>query len=135
MALGDPTRLGVVNSFDAVVGLGEVSLDDGRSVAFHATAIADGSRSIGVGAVVRVTLGPSLGGVHEARSIALDSPSFPCPVCRHAVPGDAETYEICPCCGWEDDPVQRHDPSYGGGANGTSLDEARAHWLLRDDFG
>ena len=135
MALGDPTRLGVVSSFDAVVGLGEVILDDGGSVAFHATAITDGSRSIGVGAVVRVTLRPSLGGVREAGLVTLDTPSFPCPVCRHAVPGDAETYEICPCCGWEDDPVQRHDPSYGGGANGTSLDEARAHWLLRDDFG
>ncbi len=134
MALGDPTRLGVVSSFDAVVGLGEVILDDGGSVAFHATAISDGSRSIGVEAVVRVTLRPSLGGVREAGLITLHTPSFPCPVCRHAVPGDAETYEICPCCGWEDDPVQRHDPSYGGGANGTSLDEARAHWLLRDDF-
>lgn len=135
MALGDPTRLGVVSSFDAVVGLGEVTLGGGRRVAFHATALTDGSRSVGVGAAVRVTLGPSLGGVEEARSVTLDGPSFPCPVCRHAVPGDAETYEICPCCGWEDDPVQRHDPSYGGGANGTSLDEARAHWLLRNDFG
>ena len=135
MALGDPTRLGVVSSFDAVIGLGEVTLDDGGSIAFHATAITDGSRSIGVGAVVRVTVRPSLGGVHEAGLVTLDAPSFPCPVCRHAVPGDAGTYEICLCCGWEDDPVQRHDPSYGGGANGTSLDEARAHWLLRDDFG
>lgn len=131
----DPTRLGVVRSFDAVVGLGEITLDDGHVVAFHATAIADGSRSVGVRAVVRVTLRVSLGGVHEAGSVRLDAPSFPCPVCRHAVPGDADAYEICPFCGWEDDPVQRHDPSYGGGANGTSLDEARAHWLLRDDFG
>ena len=131
----DPTRLGVVTSFDAVVGLGEVTLDHGASVAFHATAITDGSRSVGVGAAVRVTLGASIGGVHAARLLALVAPSFPCPVCRHAVPGDVDSYEICPCCGWEDDPVQRHDPSYGGGANGTSLDEARAHWLLHADLG
>ncbi len=128
----DPTRLGVVSSFDAVVGLGEVTFDDGATVAFHATAITDGSRSIGVGAAVRVTLRASLGGAHEAGLVALDMPSFPCPVCRHAVAGGADTYEICPCCGWEDDPVQRHDPSYGGGANVTSLDEARALWLRRD---
>ena len=135
MALGDPTRLGVVTSFDAVVGLGEVAFDQGESVAFHATAITDGSRSIGVGAAVRVTLAASLGGAYEARLVVLHAPSFPCPVCRHAVPGETDTYEICPCCGWEDDPVQRHDPSYGGGANGASLDEARAHWLQRDDVG
>ena len=130
----DPTRLGAVSSFDAVVGLGEVTFDDGGTVAFHATAITDGSRSIGVGAAVRVTLRASIGGVLEARQVALVTPSFPCPVCRYAVPGGVDTYEICPCCGWEDDPVQRHDPSYGGGANGSSLDESRAHWLLRDDL-
>ena len=90
MATGDPTRPGVVSSFDAVVGLGEVTLGGGRRVAFHATALTDGSRSVGVGAAVRVTLGPSLGGVEEARSVTLDGPSFPCPVCRHAVPGDVE---------------------------------------------
>ncbi len=135
MELGDRSRLGTVSAFDDVVGLGEVAFEQGAPVSFHATAITDGSRSIGLGATVRVTLGASVGGTYEARSVALDSPSFPCAVCRHAVPGDADTYEICPCCGWEDDPVQRHDPSYGGGANGTSLDEARAHWLLRDDLG
>ena len=132
--VSDPTWLGVVSSFDAVVGLGEVTLHNGGSVAFHATAITDGWRSIGVGAAVRVTMGVSLGGVREARQVALVTPSFPCPVCRYAVPGDADTYEICPCCGWEDDPVQRRDPSYAGGANGSSLDESRAHWLLRDDL-
>ena len=126
-------RRGTVGSFDPVAGLGVVNFDDGATASFHATAIDDGSRTIGVGATVRVTLAPSLGGLHEVRSVALLAPSFPCPVCRHAVDGDANSYEICSCCGWEDDPVQRNDPSYGGGANGSSLDEARAHWLQRDD--
>jgi anaerobic ribonucleoside-triphosphate reductase len=35
------------------------------------------------------------------------------------------SYEICPVCNWEDDPVQEEDPSYGGGANVMSLNEAR----------
>ncbi len=133
MSNGRAERRGTVASFDPVAGLGAVNLDDGVSASFHATAIEDGSRTIGVGAEVRVMLTPSLGGVREVRQVALLAPSFPCPVCRHAVDGAANAYEICSCCGWEDDPVQREDPSYGGGANGSSLDEARAHWLLRDD--
>ena len=32
------------------------------------------------------------------------------------------------CVNWEDDPVQRNDPSYAGGANALSLDEARRTW-------
>lgn len=39
------------------------------------------------------------------------------------------TYEICPECGWEDDPLQRRDPDYAGGANGASL-----HAYRRDFF-
>lgn len=41
-----------VADFDAHVGLGSVRLDDGRVVPFHCAEIADGSRSIEVGAVV-----------------------------------------------------------------------------------
>lgn len=35
------------------------------------------------------------------------------------------TYEICPLCYWEDDPVQHQDPDYAGGANELSLREAQ----------
>ena len=55
---------------------------------------------------------------------------FACPCCQcltlsEAPPG---TYEICTECGWEDDPVQFADPTYHGGANGESLEEAREAW-------
>ena len=121
-----------VSTFDPVVGLGAAETSDGQSFSFHATAMTDGSRRIGVGAEVEMTLTPAANGTWEATLITLRAPSFPCPVCRHAVPGAVDDYEICPCCGWEDDPVQSLDPSYAGGANGSSLDEARAHWLLRE---
>ena len=123
---------GRVIAFDPVVGIGNVELLDGRISNFHATALADGSRRIGIGAEVNVTLRASANGRWESRNVTLHTPSFPCPVCRRAVPGDAAAYEVCPCCGWEDDPVQSLDPSYAGGANGSSLDEARARGLLRE---
>ncbi len=52
---------------------------------------------------------------------------FPCPCCGYyTLPGEASgTWEICPACSWEDDPVQLHDPSYQGGANRMSLEQAR----------
>jgi Cysteine-rich CPCC len=39
------------------------------------------------------------------------------------------SYEICPVCFWEDDPVQNEDHSYSGGANHVSLDEARRNYI------
>ena len=52
---------------------------------------------------------------------------YPCPCCRfftmHEEPPG--TFEICRICAWEDDFVQFDDPSYRGGANGYSLNEAR----------
>lgn len=42
----------VVSAFDAHVGLGKVRTDDGTEVLFHCAEIADGSRSIEVGAAV-----------------------------------------------------------------------------------
>lgn len=124
--------VGVVRTFDPVVGLGTIEGPSDQTVGFHAVAIADGSRRIGVGADVRAHLRPGTGGEWEATSVELITPSFPCPVCRQAVDGEPDAYEICPCCGWEDDPVQSADPSYAGGANGSSLDEARAAWLSLD---
>ena len=50
-----------------------------------------------------------------------------CPVCKqHRF---WEKYEICPVCGWENDPVQRKDPDFAGGANELSLREARKAYL------
>ena len=61
---------GRVASFDQTRGLGEVLDDDGRSFGFHATAIADGSRSITVGTDVSFTVAPGHRGRYEARSLA-----------------------------------------------------------------
>ncbi|MES0812436.1 CPCC family cysteine-rich protein [Roseibium sp. SCPC15] len=35
------------------------------------------------------------------------------------------SYEICPVCFWEADPVQNADPDYAGGVNVPSLNEAK----------
>ena len=64
-------RLGRVASFDATRGLGTVTDDDGAVHAFHATAIADGSRRIDVGARVSYLLAPGHGGRHEARTVVV----------------------------------------------------------------
>jgi Cysteine-rich CPCC len=129
MRKSDLTVEGSVTGFDAVVGLGSIEVNDGRTVTFHAISLADGSRRIGVGASVRAKLRPAHGGVWEATVVELVEASFPCRVCGGAVPGQSDDYAICQMCGWEDDPVQSDDPAYGGGANATSLDEARASWL------
>jgi anaerobic ribonucleoside-triphosphate reductase len=52
----------------------------------------------------------------------------PCPCCGAKVIVEPGNYEICKNCGWEDDPVQREDPNFKGGANAASLNEARAAW-------
>jgi len=44
-------------------------------------------------------------------------------------------YEICDVCTWEDDPVQFSDPSYAGGANKKSLNQARKEWLTKNAGG
>ncbi|EQA0898450.1 hypothetical protein A6C84_004098 [Escherichia coli] len=48
-----------------------------------------------------------------------------CPCCRKYAFSGHGSYEICPLCNWEDDPVQEEEPNYGGGANVMSLNEAR----------
>lgn len=52
-----------------------------------------------------------------------------CPCCGHLTFGpELGSYDICPVCFWEDDPVQLADPSYAGGANVPSLEEARENY-------
>ena len=56
---------------------------------------------------------------------------YPCPCCGYYTlarkpPG---TYELCPVCYREDDGVQFEDPTYAGGANEPSLEQARKNSL------
>ncbi len=52
---------GRVSTFDAGRGLGEITAADGTVYPFHCTQIADGTRLIDVGALVRFVLIPRLG--------------------------------------------------------------------------
>ena len=67
MSTGDHT--GTVSEFDAARGRGAVVGDDGTRAEFHCTQIADGSRTIAVGAAVRYRLEPGHLGRWEAASI------------------------------------------------------------------
>lgn len=46
-----------------------------------------------------------------------------CPVCKRHYFTKPNAYEICPICNWEDDPIQRKDRDFKGGANKLSLNE------------
>ena len=55
---------------------------------------------------------------------------YPCPCCgfltlEEEPPG---TFDICPVCFWEDDPVQFENPDYPFGANRVSLAVARGNF-------
>jgi cold shock CspA family protein len=52
---------GTVTAFDKVVGLGEITGQDGSVVMFHCIVIADGSRDIPLGADVEFDLMGKLG--------------------------------------------------------------------------
>jgi CspA family cold shock protein len=58
---------GTVDEFDEVRGLGTLRGDDGRTYPFHCIEIADGSRTIEVGAAVEFELLRKLGRVEAAR--------------------------------------------------------------------
>ena len=64
------SRRGAVSSFDEHVGLGEIIDEHGVRVPFHCIAIADGSRTIEVGAHVEFDSLPKLGRI-EATAIRL----------------------------------------------------------------
>ena len=51
-----------------------------------------------------------------------------CPVCGKFVFKESGKFEICEICGWEDDPLQRREPDFEGGANKKSLNEARREY-------
>jgi CspA family cold shock protein len=60
---------GRVVAFDEPRGLGEIESADGDRYSFHCTQIADGSRTIAVGAAVEFTVAPALLGRWEAHAI------------------------------------------------------------------
>ncbi len=51
-----------------------------------------------------------------------------CPCCNCLTLESQGHYDICDVCFWEDDPIQRNDPTYGGGANVPSLQTARENY-------
>ena len=54
-------------------------------------------------------------------------PKYTCPCCGYIVFNEPTgSYEICPICYWEDDPVQAADPWFAGGANRPNLVDAQA---------
>jgi cold shock CspA family protein len=62
---------GVVTEFDDPAGFGTVTADDGVEHFFHCTAIADGSRTIEVGARVAFEVVPGRLGRWEASDLRL----------------------------------------------------------------
>jgi cold shock CspA family protein len=62
---------GVVIEFDDRRGLGVVLADDGRRLGFHCTAIADGTRTVAVGARVVFWVAPAHLGRYEARNVSV----------------------------------------------------------------
>jgi hypothetical protein len=66
---------------------------------------------------------------HQANADTHVTPEkrYPCRCCGFLTLEEEPngSYEICPVCFWEDDPVQGRDPSFAGGANKPSLNEAQ----------
>lgn len=54
-----------------------------------------------------------------------------CPCCEEHYFTEEDNYEYCEVCGWQDDPVQRDDPDYDGGANPKTLNETKKEWEIR----
>jgi hypothetical protein len=58
---------------------------------------------------------------------------YKCPCCEYITldenPKDP-TFEICPVCCWENDPLQSDKPDYCGGPNRVSLIQAKKNFKL-----
>lgn len=67
--VGGGTRLGEVTAFDGARGIGSVRDDDGTTLGFHCTQIANGTRTIHVGARVRYELAAGALGAWEATGL------------------------------------------------------------------
>lgn len=53
-----------------------------------------------------------------------------CPVCGKYEFEEFGSWDICPVCDWEDDPLQATEHNYAGGANALSVNEARIEYFL-----
>lgn len=55
---------------------------------------------------------------------------FECPCCGYFTLEEeaGNSFQLCPVCYWEDDGVQFNDPTYEGGANSLSLNEAKENF-------
>ena len=62
-------RRGRVRTFDECRGLGEIESDDGATLSFHSTAIANGTRRISLGTPVEFDVVAGLPGRWEAARI------------------------------------------------------------------
>lgn len=61
----------------------------------------------------------------------MSEPAFPCPCCGYLVFAEGPgSYDICPICFWEDDPVQLRWPSFAGGSNRPSLIESQSNFRV-----
>jgi cold shock CspA family protein len=67
---------GVVAEFEEYVGLGTIEGDDGTRYPFHCTQIADGTRTIAVGAPVTFGVMPGRMGQWEATAITVTASSI-----------------------------------------------------------
>lgn len=55
--------------------------------------------------------------------------AYACPCCGYLTLAEAPgSYEVCPVCLWEDDPLQLRDQDFSGGANRVSLNEGRRNF-------
>lgn len=55
---------------------------------------------------------------------------YKCPCCGYYTFENQPngSYDICKVCFWEDDPIQLDDPTFEGGANRVSLQQARLNF-------
>jgi hypothetical protein len=68
--------------------------------------------------------------VDEERKIPLELE--PCPCCGYPILLMTGKSEYCTVCEWIDDPAQSADPMLEGGANETSLNQAKAAWIVKE---
>ena len=51
-----------------------------------------------------------------------------CPICNTLAFPFHGSYDVCPKCGWIDEPFQEENPNEDGGVNFMSLNQARQAW-------
>ena len=55
---------------------------------------------------------------------------YKCPCCGfYTLSEEPGTWEICKVCFWEDDPIQRENETFAGGANCVNLMQARENYI------